>query len=233
MDLLITLTTPESVDLELFNCWVEGKSLEEAISSSSAVSNIFKFERRGDKYGVDMSVLKACESSDQFNIFSMLEHFLMQPYLMNGQRICECGDDLKDILINKYWALDDSVLKEIIFRQKFSKSRKDLDEICEVTGLNIRRVTRQFDNLKNVFNALEDPSTLSRSTFHNYFVFKYQFSRLHARKYTSVVFLMVSKFNFLIKKRLTKINGEELILSAAAVLTMLGADTQSFVDQFR
>lgn len=45
-------------------------------------------------------------------------------------------------------SLDEKFVKELLSSKKLIKSRKDLDEIAQSNGYHLRRVTRQFENLK-------------------------------------------------------------------------------------
>lgn len=59
---------------------------------------------------------------------------------------------------SRYYEFDDCVIREILGKKLTSKSRKDLDEVAEKTGITLKSCRRQYDNVKRVFKAVEDLS---------------------------------------------------------------------------
>lgn len=51
-------------------------------------------------------------------------------------------------MVEKYHELDDSVLREIIGKRVTSKTRKDLDDVSELTRVPLRSCRRQYDNIR-------------------------------------------------------------------------------------
>jgi hypothetical protein len=163
MDFLICTSASESPNLGIFNFWIDGKredevskilSKNDSVLANSGVT--FTFASRGDKMTVDTSALRLCEISDQYNLFHFLEHYLQEPSLLVNSQFSNINIECKDDLIDKYWSFDDTIMQDILTKQKFSKSRKDLDELCASTGSSVRAVSRQVDNIKSVFRTVEE-----------------------------------------------------------------------------
>lgn len=51
-------------------------------------------------------------------------------------------------MVERYHELDDSVLREILGKKVTSKTRKDLDDVSELTHVPLRSCHRQYDNIQ-------------------------------------------------------------------------------------
>lgn len=51
-------------------------------------------------------------------------------------------------MVERYHELDDSVLREIFGKKVSSKTRKDLDDVSELTHVPLRSCHRQYDNIQ-------------------------------------------------------------------------------------
>lgn len=170
------------------------------------------------------------EIGDQLRLFEILEHFFCQPLLLASQVLIQIPIEIQSFAIEKYWSLDDTIIREIIIR-KSTKTRKDLDDITEATGFNIRRVTRQVNNIQRAFLSIEEglkvdmklPDICSK---------KFGLNAALSRKYATILFLLYSKFNLTSKKRMQRIPCEVLELFAGLILGCLASDTNSFYDAF-
>lgn len=58
------------------------------------------------------------------------------------------GTHLKAWMVERYHELDDSVLREILGKKITSKTRKDLDDVSELTNVPLRSCHRQYDNIQ-------------------------------------------------------------------------------------
>lgn len=56
----------------------------------------------------------------------------------------------------RYYELDDAVAREILGKKLSSRYRKDLDEVADRTGIRLKSVRRQFDNVKRIFKCVEE-----------------------------------------------------------------------------
>lgn len=56
----------------------------------------------------------------------------------------------------RYYEFNDCVIRELLGKKLTSKSRKDMDEVAERTGVSIKSCRRQYDNVKRVFKVVED-----------------------------------------------------------------------------
>lgn len=66
------------------------------------------------------------------------------------------------ITICRYYEFDDVVIRELLGKKLTSKSRKDMDEVSEKTGITLKSCRRQYDNVKRVFKVVEDlPGSLA------------------------------------------------------------------------
>lgn len=51
-------------------------------------------------------------------------------------------------MVELYHELDDAVLREILGKKVSSKTRKDLDDVSELTRLPLKSCHRQYDNIR-------------------------------------------------------------------------------------
>lgn len=66
------------------------------------------------------------------------------------------------IICFRYYEFDDVVIRELLGKKITSKSRKDMDEVAEKTGITLKSCRRQYDNVKRVFKVVEDlPGSLA------------------------------------------------------------------------
>lgn len=239
MDLLVSVISPIDFDLNVYSYWTEGKTVEEAltvfpgIEQQAASASLFNFQRRN--YKVDIRELLKHEIRDQYQLFSQLEHYLRQPILLLGYsptNVCPLRTaQIREFCIEKYWSLDDIIVREVVSKQRLTKTRKDLDDICENTQLSIVKVTRQFDNLKNVFNFLEEKQFAVKmiDAISNSFCLK----GFLLRKYVCIMFLLNSRFTLTSKKRIQRVSCESLELCAASILSCLTISSSTFFTQGR
>lgn len=226
-DLLISVCSPPEIDGDIYGYWIDGFAPDEVAKVCPFRGNYFEFSYRMEESSADMMRMFQFDIEDQFRCFEVLEHYLMQPYLLRSQSVCTISPELQSFLIEKYWSLDDAFIRELL-NKKLTKSRKDLEDASETTGLHLRSVMRQFDNIKRIYAAYEDTTNLSGNAFQ--FISKnYLISPQLAKKYTCLIYLMDSKFNLTSKKRLVKVPYPTLETCAAVTMSCLNVDTAVFV----
>jgi hypothetical protein len=211
-DILLCVSSPPDFDLELFSCYTGGKTADEAFQykldlyRKSGTSFGLEFRRPNrDSAQFDQSELLRCEVIDQYRSFQIIEHYLSQPNLLKNQSLCIICEEMQPIVIEKYWSLDDIFVREVL-NKRLTKSRKDLEDACDSTGLNLRRVTRQFDNIKHICTAFEDAS--QGNNIYTFIIRNFLLSHQLARKYACIVFLVTTKFNLTSKRRILKVSCE-------------------------
>jgi hypothetical protein len=232
-EILLCLTSPPQFDYELFSHWVDGKSEEDVFQlkleqfRKNNISYGLEFHRPTGILVIEQPDFIKFEITDQYRSFQILEHFVSQPLLLKNQSFCVIDASLQPILVEKYWSLDDIFVREVL-NKRLTKTRKDLEDASETMGLNLRRITRQYENLKRVYNSFEDDS------FTNIYAFLNQQFLLNdniARKYSCIIFLLITKFN-LLHKKLKKVSCENLENCAALILTFLSTDLNTFLKYF-
>jgi hypothetical protein len=230
-NILLSVSSPPELDIELFTMWTEGCSVEEAEhykldqmrkqfhqhqhsslgknenNKSSMTVLGLEFPRALENYLLDFTGIVQYEMLDQFRSFQTLEHYLMQPHLLRIQSLCIVPHELQSWIIEKYWSLDDFFVREIL-NKRLVKSRKDLEDIAEGTNLNLRRITRQLDNIKRIFSTFEDSPTVVGNIY-NIIAKSYLLSHSLCKRYACIIFLLYSKFNITSKRRMQKIPCEK------------------------
>lgn len=235
-DVFLSVTAPLDIDLEVFSYWVEGRSVEEAgmlrveLAKKEGGGTYFglEFPRAKMNLLTDQTDFLKYEVVDQYRAYQILDHYLSQPQLLRTQSVCIITSEVQNVLIEKYWHLDDIFIRELL-NKRFAKSRKDVEDICEVVGLNLRRCTRQIENIKQIFNYFEE-ALPGHSIGKIYPFIMKQFLLPHtlAKKYTCIIFLLYTKFNLTAKRRIQKLHCEALENSGVLILTLLATDGHSF-----
>lgn len=211
-DIILSVSSPPEIDQDVFACWVEGRTAEEAslfkIDQNRKTGTFagLEFPRTIENLLPDQSDFIRYEVIDQFRVYQVLEHYLCYPSLIQNQSLCIITSDLQATLIDKYWSLDDIFVREFL-NKKLTKSRKDLEDISETAGLNLRRVTRQFDNIKRIYTAFEDSSNLNDNIY-SFITNTFLLSSNLCKKYACITFLMDSKFNLTAKRRIQRVSCE-------------------------
>jgi len=142
------------IDWALYTLWVEG------LSESEAMQNL---KKRGlvssqAEYCTDgaENILLASDVADNYRLFGLWESMLHQPVTFSEQLVFQLDPSTQHKLVEQYYALDNSVARELLGRKLTSRLRKDLDEIADKTGVSLRSCRRQFDNIKRVHRAVEE-----------------------------------------------------------------------------
>ncbi|KAG8042218.1 hypothetical protein G9C98_000209 [Cotesia typhae] len=91
---------------------------------------------------------------------------------------------------SRYYEFNDCVIREILGKKLTSKSRKDLDEVAEKTGITLKSCRRQYDNVKRVFKAVEDLSGSLVTNIKQHFLLPDDL----AKRYAAVVFIACLRF---------------------------------------
>jgi hypothetical protein len=133
--------------------------------------------------------------------------------------------DKLPLLVERYYALDDVVVREIVGKQRLTKSRKDLDEIATASGVHLKSVTRQFDTLKRVYLATEE---FCAGSVHKFVSERYQLPMELARRYACLVFLVSCGFALGAKKRMLRVSCSGLERCAALTMACLVTDLATF-----
>ena len=148
-ELFVCITSPPPFEEDVLMRWVKGEASDQRTTRSDS-SSIFQFRHPTlSNFADDLSRI------EQYRVFDVLEHFMCQPLLLNSQMMIQIPLNVQKFIIQSYWGLNDSVVREIVYK-RLNKSRKDLDDVSDTTGLNLKSVTRQFDNLKRIYTFIED-----------------------------------------------------------------------------
>ena len=123
------------------------------------------------------------------------------------------------------------VYREILFNKRLNKSRKELEDISDATLLNLRRVTRQYDNVKRILNAFEEACTSQWMNAYTFVTKHFKLNDNQARKYACIIFHIISKFNLTTKRRLQRVSNEDIEDCAGLIISFLAADINLFTTE--
>lgn len=170
------------VDPDVYHLWVNGYSASEAVS-------ILKQYGILEEMGTSLDLV-ASDILDHYRTYSLLEKIIHYPTKLDQQLAFQIEPQTKHILVEKYYEIDDIVIREFLGKKLSSKHRKDLDEVSEKTSIAIKSCRRQFDNVKRVFKAVEE---LQGSVIQNISSI-FLLSEDLAKKYGVIVFIASMRF---------------------------------------
>ncbi|XP_043680962.1 acidic fibroblast growth factor intracellular-binding protein isoform X2 [Vespula pensylvanica] len=137
------------VDPEIYQLWVDGHSSSDAV-------NIL--QQRGICMQTNAPLdLVASDVLDHYRTYALLEKLLHTPTKLATEQLAfQIEPQTSQMLIEMYYEFDDIVVRELLGKKLTSKSRKDMDEVSEKTGVTLKSCRRQYDNVKRVFKVVED-----------------------------------------------------------------------------
>lgn len=183
-----------------YNCWLQGMTIAQAMKKVKAPIQLHS--RRGGRSSDEQEKqMLQLYISDQYCNFEILEHFLCHPELATQQNLVMLPRERIPGCIEKYYTLDDVVMREILSKQRLAKSRKDLEDMSQSTGVRLQSVTRQFDNLKRIFAMTEESCPGNVQSFIRD---RFKLNSDLSRRYSCLVFLVSCGFALGTKKRITK-----------------------------
>ncbi|KAG0057459.1 hypothetical protein BGZ83_010027 [Gryganskiella cystojenkinii] len=185
---MVTASSAVVLDESILQLWLLGHNVDQAtILRMPAIQP-----------PVPSRVLKSYITS-QFRTYEMMHHYLHHPRHFAGQFMFPLSHSAKQHLIERYYSFDESVVREILGKKLNSRTRKDLDEVHEKTGVKLTSCRRQFDNLKRVMKKVEDAE--GRSLVQD---IEHQFLLPHhlARQYAHILFIADNKLDTF-RKRLS------------------------------
>ncbi|CAH0549651.1 unnamed protein product [Brassicogethes aeneus] len=176
------------VDPEIYELWIQG------YTATEAVSYLYK-SGLGQITGVSKELI-ASDVLDHFRTYSLLEKLLSNPNKLQEQLSFQIEPQTRQLLIEKYYEIDDGVIKELLGKKLSSKHRKDLDEVSEKTNVPLKSCRRQFDNVKRVFKMVEEvPGSLVQNIQNLFYL-----PEKLAKKYACIVFFACIRFETSKKK---------------------------------
>ena len=188
--LTVTVTEPAEMDLEAFSLWLKGLNVEAAtkvrMEREPAVSQQFR----------DLQELLLTETADMYRMYFSLLDYLQSPPTFLTQQIFQIPIDIRHRMIELYYNLDDSVVREFLGKKLSARNRRDLDDVSEKTGVSLKSCRRQFDNIKQVLKVVDD---YEGSLVENIKV-QFHLPDALACRYASIVFMSHNRFETSKKK---------------------------------
>ncbi|GFV60017.1 acidic fibroblast growth factor intracellular-binding protein, partial [Trichonephila clavipes] len=100
------------------------------------------------------------------------------------------GIHMPEIIFKMYYEFDDSVIREFLGKKLSARNRKDLDDVSDKTGVEVKSCRRQFDNVKRVYKVVEDSNCDLVDSIRSTFLL----SENLARKYAAIMYLTSNRF---------------------------------------
>jgi len=201
MDVMVSNHT--DIDWEVFDLWLDGTP--EGICVTQLRDSYPDHDLPAD--------ILIAELHNQYRLFGMLEPILHQPTIFSEQLVWQIDKNTQDELIKRYYALDDTVARELLGRKLSGRLRKDLDEVSEKTGSSLKSCRRQFDNIKRIFKGVEEMPgrfiTNIRSTFN--------LADPLNLKYSVIIFIGVHRLETT-KKKLYPVSFRDFSIVARAIM---------------
>ena len=171
-----------SINNNIYELWLKGLTAGEAARLEQNKVNLKALGAKFDDLYSDVV--------DHFRLFSGLEEMLKTPPRLSHQLVYQFSPDTVHDIIQRYYSFDASVIREIFGRKLTSKSRKDLDDVSEETGVSVKSCRRQFDNVKRVFKTVEELSGRLADNIQSHFCLDAEL----AKSYAAIVFITNNRF---------------------------------------
>lgn len=205
--LSILVSEPADPDLDIFSLWVNGYGAKEATElreeSEPAITREFH----------DYKQLLLSETQDQFRMFELLQPYLQLPQTFMNQHLFQLSQSKKRAMIERYYAFDETVVREFLGKRLSTKNRKDLDNISEKTDISLKSCRRQFDNIKQVLRVVDDHDGSLVENIKQQFILP----EAMAGVYASVVFISANRFETN-KKKLSLFSFSDFTLCASEMI---------------
>ncbi|XP_046840448.1 acidic fibroblast growth factor intracellular-binding protein B-like [Xenia sp. Carnegie-2017] len=184
----VFVTDPTTLDAEVYDLWLYG------LTEGEAADHLIK-RRHFEHVAASPSII-ASDISDQYRVYHVLEHFLPTPTLLATQQMLQIPAVIQNRLIERYYEFDNIVVRELLGKKLTTRLRKDLDDISERCDIPLKSCRRQYDNVKNVFKAVEDSPGDLVSIIKTEFLLSERLSK----SYACIVFMSYHKFETTKKK---------------------------------
>ncbi|XP_035214059.1 acidic fibroblast growth factor intracellular-binding protein-like isoform X2 [Stegodyphus dumicola] len=188
------------LDPEIYEMWLSGQQASEG--ATILINGSLK------EFDIDFSMLLS-DVLDHYRTFQMLERLLHYPRRLTEQWIFQIAPSMQRMLIERYYEFDDTVIREFLGKKLSARNRKDLDDVSEKTGIQIKSCRRQFDNVKRVYKIVEDSSGELVKSIRSTFLL----SECLARKYAAIAYLTSNRFETS-KKKLQYLTFDDFLFCA-------------------
>ena len=204
----VFVTEPTELDLEVFCLWLSGEGVEIACEE-----RLRKEQSIPKEFRSNFKEMLFSETQDQFRMFQILEPYLQLPSRLLNQSLVQLPMSIEQSIIQHYYKFDEAVVREFLGKKLSTRNRKDLDDVSEKTGISLKSCRRQFDNIKQVLEVVDD---YEGSLVEN---IKAQFSLPEelARSYASVVFISYNRFETQ-KKKLSHLTFSDFTYCASQMI---------------
>ncbi|XP_072737503.1 acidic fibroblast growth factor intracellular-binding protein isoform X2 [Ciconia boyciana] len=133
LDIFVGNTT--LIDEEVYQLWLDGHSVAEAVARRLRGGVL-------ERAGTSVAVLQS-DTRDHYRTFQMLERLLHAPPRLLQQLLFQIPPSRQAMLVQRYYAFEESFARELLGKKLSKGTKKDLDEISARTGVSIKSCRRQ------------------------------------------------------------------------------------------
>nr|XP_041568044.1 acidic fibroblast growth factor intracellular-binding protein isoform X2 [Taeniopygia guttata] len=133
LDVFVGNTT--LIDEEVYRLWLDGHSVAEAVARRLRGGVL-------EREGTSVAVLQS-DTRDHYRTFQMLERLLHAPPRLLQQLLFQIPPERQALLIQRYYAFDEALARELLGKKLSKGTKKELDEVSARTGVGIRSCRRQ------------------------------------------------------------------------------------------
>jgi len=205
---VVAVCDPETVDANVLGAYLQGLSESEAATSLCMHLGL----------DAESGPLVLRDVADQYRTFALLEQAYSDPerLLEGGFPLLALDDPLAHV--QDFYALNPDVTRALLGKMLTSRVRAGLDVVADKADIRPKEAWRNFDNLRRVFDALEDAEWRVPvcSTIQSRFCLPHEL----AWRYTCILFLFKQRLNLAsdVKKTLAAVPSGPLLEIASAML---------------
>uniref|UniRef100_A0A7S3DIK7 Acidic fibroblast growth factor intracellular-binding protein n=1 Tax=Palpitomonas bilix TaxID=652834 RepID=A0A7S3DIK7_9EUKA len=195
----VSVTDPVEIDLHLFDRWVLGYTEEDSVVQKrqtfiqhSPAEVTMVSDELFSRQWVEREIKR--EVAQQYMLFRALKEVLAEPRKgLSSQSLFQLSSTLANTVIERFYALDELLLRELAGKKLATKLRRDLDDVEEKTMIPLVACKRQFDNVRRVLDKYKEEDSevgdLASSIADTFMI-----SKDLAKQYSSIVFLCYHRF---------------------------------------
>lgn len=167
MEEIVDLIISDQIDFDevYYRCWLDNKSIDETIQLKLTQLKQFNKQNQSEQFFEHLFCQQngllehlKFEIINYYQSYNILEHYLSHPNLFSTQFLFQFTETTIKLMLECYYELNDLIVRELL-NKRFSKNRKDFDDISEICKFPVITIRRQFNNLKNISTMIEESTS--------------------------------------------------------------------------
>eukprot|EP01029_Cantina_marsupialis_P029651 TRINITY_DN781959_c0_g1_i1.p1 TRINITY_DN781959_c0_g1~~TRINITY_DN781959_c0_g1_i1.p1 ORF type:complete len:473 (-),score=97.97 TRINITY_DN781959_c0_g1_i1:80-1498(-) len=214
----VFVAEPVNIEELVFQCWCDGLSVSKTASKRIAVEfckDISETNCLTDEDELLFSMMKN-DTKDGFRSLEAIEQHIRIPTSC-PLHLIGIDEHYFGIIVERYYEFNEHFIRSILGNKLTTKFRKDLDDYAK-EDMPLRSCQRQFDNLRRIFNTMDDQHF--EGPMWNILMNDFLLSKELAERYSKLVFLLYHRFQVQpSRKKTLSLTFDDLEYTAGLMMT--------------